>query len=184
VPLTLLSDNASYFKDRAIRELEGRLGLKRAFISAHRPAGNGLLERFHRTLGRALKVHVQDSGHTNWDEGLELLTLGYNSMEHSATGYSPHYLMHGYHPALPFDVLDPIEEDGFVSPTAWVQEHQQRLNRAHALAYERMQDKGHARLARSMARPVQTHHPGDRVFVYMPEVPPNVKVSGALQRLG
>ena len=55
-PLTLLSDNANYFKDRAIREWERQLGIKHAFVSAHRPAGNGLLERFHRTLGRALKT--------------------------------------------------------------------------------------------------------------------------------
>jgi len=57
-PLTVLSDNANYFKDNAIRVWEERMGIRHAFVSAHRPAGNGLLERFHRTLGRALKIRV------------------------------------------------------------------------------------------------------------------------------
>ena len=171
VPRTIISDNAGYFKERAIRALEKRLGVRRAFVSAHRAAGNGLLERFHRTLGRALKVHVHDAGHTDWDEGLDLLGLAYNSMEHSATGYSPHYLMHGYHPALPFDVTEPTDEDEFISPSSWVREAQQRLNRAHALAYEKMQDAGQARFTRRRKQTLHPHHIGDRVFLHIPAVP-------------
>jgi site-specific DNA-cytosine methylase/exonuclease III len=171
VPLTVISDNASYFKERSLREIEERLGLRRAWIAAHRPQGNGLLERFHRTLGRALKCHVHDSRSVNWDVGLDLMTLGYNSMEHHATGYSPHYLMHGYHPALPFDVIEPIQEETYATQSAWVQETQQRLNRAHSLAFERMQDLSHARILRSRVPSQEQHQLGDMVYMYIPAVP-------------
>jgi len=171
VPLTVLSDQAQYFTEVALREYEKRLGIKRAFVSAYRPAGNGLLERFHRTLGRGLKIHVHNRHSTDWDEGLELLCLGYNSMVHQSTGYSPFYLMHGYHPALPFDVIDPVDSERFVSAAGWVAEAQQRLNRAHALAYERMLDAAWTRLAHSKARLTPTLHPGDKVLVWMPAVP-------------
>ena len=66
-------------------------------------------------------------------------------MEHSSTGYSPFYLMHWWHPALPFDVVDPIADETFTTKAAWVREQQRRLNEAHALAYERMQDAAYAK---------------------------------------
>jgi site-specific DNA-cytosine methylase/exonuclease III len=170
-PMTLLSDNASYFKERAVRALEQHLQVKRAFISAHRPAGNGLLERFHRTLGRALKTRVRDTENVDWDDSLEYLAFGYNTMEHTSTGYSPYYLMHGFHPALPFDVVSPVDEEHFVSKAAWVQEQQRRLNQAHALAFERMQDAGHAQLTRHRNKEVPLLHKGDPVLVFIPAVP-------------
>ena len=69
-----------------------------------------------------MKVRVEGIGHQDWDEALNLLGLGYNSIEHKSTGYSPFYMMHGFHPALSFDVIDRIDEEGFVTKAAWVQE--------------------------------------------------------------
>ena len=140
-------------------------------MAEYRAPGNGLLERFHRTLGRQMKIRTYESGTTDWDENCGLMSFAYNSMEHSATGYSPFYLMHGYHPAMPFDVIDPVEEDGFVSKIAWVTEQQRRLNEAHTLAYERMQDAAYARLNRSTAKLQEVFRKGDQVYLYIPAVP-------------
>ena len=171
VPLTVVSDGASYFRAESIREFESLLGIRRGYVAEYRAPGNGLLERFHRTLGRQMKIRTYESGTTDWDENCGLMSFAYNSMEHSATGYSPFYLMHGYHPAMPFDVIDPVEEDGFVSKTAWVTEQQRRLNESHTLAYERMQDAAYARLSRSTAKVSEIFKTGDHVYLFIPAVP-------------
>ena len=171
VPSTVVSDGASYFRADSIREYERMLGIRRGYVAEYRAPGNGLLERFHRTLGRQMKIRVHESGTTDWDENCGLMSFAYNSMEHSATGYSPFYLMHGYHPAMPFDVIDPVEEDGFVSKIAWVTEQQRRLNEAHTLAYERMQDAAYARLSRSTAKIKEVFKTGDQVYLWIPAVP-------------
>ena len=92
-------------------------------------------------------------------------------MEHHATGYSPHYLMHGYHPALPFDVIEPIQDESYATQSAWVQEVQKRLDRAHSLAFERIQDLSQARILRSRVPRQEQLQPGELVYMYVPAVP-------------
>ena len=39
-PITLISDNASYFTDAALSQYERRMGIKHSFVAAFRPEGN------------------------------------------------------------------------------------------------------------------------------------------------
>ena len=57
------------------------------------------------------------------------------------------------------------------SPTAWVRQQQQNLNRAHSLAYERMQDAAHHRLAKAVRRKPEVYVEGDKVFMHLPHLP-------------
>ena len=94
-PITLISDNASYFKDTALAQYERRMGIKHSFVSAFRPEGNGLSEGFHLYLGRSMKVRAAASRSVNRDWELDSITFAYNIAEHGVTGYSPFYLLHG-----------------------------------------------------------------------------------------
>ena len=88
IPRRIVSDNAKYFRSKLIHQWEKDTGLKHTFVSAHRPQGNGKLERFHRVLGREIKQQYYDAGDEQWDKYLEKITFAHNITPHSITGYS------------------------------------------------------------------------------------------------
>lgn len=49
-PREILTDNAAAFRSRAFSEFSERWGVTMRFRSAHRPSGNGIVERCHRTV--------------------------------------------------------------------------------------------------------------------------------------
>jgi len=171
VPERMISDNAAYFRDKALREYERLLGMKHTFVSPHRPEGNGRLERFHRTLGRMLKARTEDTGKENWDLELEHILFAYNIAEHSTTGFSPWYLLHGWHPALPFDIWFETEEEPYTGPAQWVVEHQRRIDTSHSVAHERIIDAAHARVTAAEDGYSTAFQVGDKVLLWTPSVP-------------
>ena len=64
---------------------------------------NGLTERMNRTINNMLAKFV-DENQLNWDELLPALVWSYNTSKHSAMGYSPFELNHGFAATLPMDV--------------------------------------------------------------------------------
>ena len=53
-PEEILTDNATAFRSRAFREFAEKWGIAMRFRSAHQPSGNGIAERCHRTVKRAV----------------------------------------------------------------------------------------------------------------------------------
>ena len=52
---------------------------------------------------RCLMMDVPDLG--RWREYLPTVEMVINSLPNRSTGYSPFYLMYGYHPVLPVELL-------------------------------------------------------------------------------
>ena len=176
-PITLISDNASYFTDAALAQYERRMGIKHSFVSAFRPEGNGLLERFHSNLGRSMKVRAAASRSINWDRELDSITFAYNIAEHGVTGYSPFYLLHGWYPTLPFDITAPATDSEYGSYSKWVAAAAARLRTAHDCAYRRMTAAQISRVKKNHSRkePLKA---GDRVYLWVPSIP-----RGAIKKL-
>ena len=79
-----MTDNAwSYVKNRSLRELLARRGIRHLTIEPRRPRTNGKVERFHQTLER------------EWAYGLV-----YRSHRHRADAL-PHWLDHYNHAQTP-----------------------------------------------------------------------------------
>ena len=175
--LTLISDNAKYFTDAALVQYERRMGIKHSYVAAFRPEGNSILERFHSNLGRSMKVRAADTNSTNWDKELDSITFAYNIAEHGVTGYSPFFLLHGWHPTLPFDITAPPTESEYGSYSKWVDAAAKRLRTAHDCAYRRMTAAQVDRVKKhnSKAEPLK---PGDNVYLWVPSVP-----RGAIKKL-
>ena len=176
-PLTLISDNATYFTDAALSQYERRMGIKHSFVAAFRPEGNGLLERFHSILGRSMKIRAATSRSINWDKELDSITFAYNIAEHGVTGYSPFYLLHGWHPTLPFDITAPATESEYGSYSKWVAAAAARLRTAHDCAYRRMTAAQIDRIKKnnSTQEPLKA---GDKVYLWVPSIP-----RGAVKKL-
>jgi hypothetical protein len=76
--------------------------------------GNGSDERCDKTLIRMLSTLNEDQK-SDWKSHVAPLVQAYNATKNDSTGYTPHYLMFGWHPRLPIDVffgMDPNCQDG------------------------------------------------------------------------
>ncbi|XP_052799496.1 uncharacterized protein LOC128231116 [Mya arenaria] len=66
--------------------------------------GNPSAERFNRTLLRMLGT-LNDDLKANWKDNLPALVQAYNATKSSSTGFSPYFLMFGWHPRLSVDAF-------------------------------------------------------------------------------
>ncbi|XP_062619365.1 uncharacterized protein LOC134280933 [Saccostrea cucullata] len=66
--------------------------------------GNGSAERFNQTLIKMLST-LNEKQKSDWKSHVAPLVQAYNATRNDATGYTPHYLMFGWHPKLPIDVF-------------------------------------------------------------------------------
>jgi cleavage and polyadenylation specificity factor subunit 1 len=71
-PQTITTDQERQFKSQLFHSLAKMCGIQLSRTTAHHPAANGLVERFHRTLKAAIMCHTDQQ----WTEALPLVHLG------------------------------------------------------------------------------------------------------------
>ena len=77
-PQQLLSDLGSNFLSEIVRETCKLLNIERIYTSPYHPQTDGLLEKFHSTLGKNLSMYVTRD-HQNWDLFVRAVCYGYNT---------------------------------------------------------------------------------------------------------
>ena len=103
VPEELFSDQGRQYESEIIQTICQRLNIKKKRTSPYHPRGNGMVERFNRTLKQQLAKLIHQHG-GEWDHYLPAVVLSFNSTPHSSTGYSPYFLAHGREPRVPATV--------------------------------------------------------------------------------
>ena len=83
VPLFLITDQGRQFESALFQHLSKITGFQRLRTSPYHPEGNGMIERFHRTLKTALTARKQD-----WLISLPLVELSLRSIPND-TGFCP-----------------------------------------------------------------------------------------------
>ena len=102
-PQKLHSDCAANFRGELISEVCRLMGVQKNSTTSFHPQGNSRCERMMRTILGMLSKYLDDN-HSEWDQHIPLLMLGYRSQVHKSLGYSPFFLMLGREPRLPVDV--------------------------------------------------------------------------------
>ncbi len=110
-PRFLHSDQGRNFESELFRKIMEMLGVKKTRTTALHAQGNGMIERFNRTLGHMLAIYTSDHP-TQWDQHLSCASMAYNSSVHSTTGFTPHKLRFGREMRLPLQALLPHPEEG------------------------------------------------------------------------
>jgi len=135
LPLKLHSDQGATFESQIISELCKLTGITKSRTTPYHPMGNGIVERFNRTLLNMLGT-LEPSQKTDWKSAVGPLVHAYNCTRHDSTGFTPYELMFGRRPRLAIDaVLGLIgESDQCQDYGEYMQKLKTRLDHAYNLA--------------------------------------------------
>lgn len=166
IPKTIHSDQGRNFESSIIKELCMILGINRSRTTPYHPMGNGITERFNRTLIQMLSTLSEDKKH-KWKEHIAGLVHAYNCTKHASTGYSPYFLMYGREPRLAVDVcLGLVGQNGSCTETDYVQQLKESLSYAYDQA-SKSQSQSSSHQRRNYNKKVRgaVLNVGDRVLV-------------------
>ena len=129
IPERIHTDRGGQFESLMFQELCKKLGIRKTRTTPYHPESDGMVERFMRTLKNMVSKYIDGQG-LYWDCGTKAYAMAYNSAVHETTGYTPFYLIHGFEPRLPLDVL--YEQPKCIVPTrTYVNSRLQNLRQAH-----------------------------------------------------
>lgn len=116
-PRRFISDNGTQFVSGVMQQLTYCLNIRHGFIPVYHPETNPV-ERRNRDLKTQLAILVEGD-HTCWVDKLPSIRFAMNSVQSSATGFSPAYLTFGRELRTPDDVehdfRDIIQDENFVT---------------------------------------------------------------------
>nr|KAG5705225.1 hypothetical protein BaRGS_011251 [Batillaria attramentaria] len=166
MPKRLHSDQGANFEGRIIRELCQLMECQKSRTTPYHPMGNGMCERFNRTLLDMLGTLAPHQKH-DWKSHIATLVHAYNCTRHESTGFSPFSLMFGRDPRLPVDLVFGLGQTADSVPLSkYVENLRSRLRSSYELATaaadkaRAQQKKGYDRKTRGAGIEV-----GDRVLV-------------------
>ena len=108
-PRSIVSDRDPRFLSSFWRELFELAGTTLRFSTANHPQTDGQTERTNRTLEQYLRIFARHAPST-WSSILTHAELCYNNSTHSATGFTPFFLVYNHHPNFPLDLFHgPVE---------------------------------------------------------------------------
>ena len=106
VPQAIHTDRGAQFVGRWWREIWTLLGTKLKFGTAYHPQSRGQVERMNAVVSQTLRCLMTNVTDLNrWKDFLPTIEMVVNSLPNRSTGYSPFFLMYGYHHVLPIELL-------------------------------------------------------------------------------
>ncbi|KAK3093626.1 hypothetical protein FSP39_018280 [Pinctada imbricata] len=136
LPQRIHTDQGTNFESKIIKELCNITGISKSRTTPYHPMGNGLCERFNRTLINMLGT-LEPSKKSDWKSYIAPIVHAYNCMKQDTTKQSPYFLMFGREPHLPIDISFGLHrEHPRTSLTKYVENMKERLRTSYKLASE------------------------------------------------
>lgn len=95
VPQIIHSDNGVQFVGKEFQGLIKEFGINHIKTAYYSPQSNAS-ERVNRSIVAAIRAYLAEK-HTVWDKHLPEISSALRNSIHESTGYSPHFLLFGYH---------------------------------------------------------------------------------------
>ena len=105
MPISILSDNGTAFKNALMTELAKTLNTKQLFSTAGHPQGNAQAERMNSFLKDLLTIATNYEGRS-WPDHLMSIQLIYNASVHQSTRFTPNFLFFGRELRLPNSIFE------------------------------------------------------------------------------
>jgi len=102
-PSRLTFDNGSQFVGKVFTQKLRDKGIAHSKVTPYHPQGNGVVERFHRTLTAIITKTAEAKG--NWTKVVPMMLFFLRCTPSSSTGLSPFLITHGWEPTTPLQVL-------------------------------------------------------------------------------
>ena len=96
LPDILHSDQGRNFESMLLHQTLDTFGTRKSHTTAYHPEGDGMVERFNRSLLQMLRSYVKNEA--DWERHLPLVLYAYRTSVHSSTGIEPYVLMFGRQP--------------------------------------------------------------------------------------
>ena len=145
----LTSDRGSNFVSALVDSYCKVMGIARHSTTAWRPTANALVERYNGDLKDRMRTLSQEVG-KDWPSVVDDFAGVHNCTVHSATGFTPFFLMHGWEARLPYDLLVDGKKRAVDEPVEvqdWVERFVMLVSDARSVARER---QGHKMQERQM----------------------------------
>ena len=114
VPDILHSDQGRNFESHLFHQVLSAFGIQKSRTTAYHPQGDGMVERFNRSLFQLLRCYTETED--DWEQFLPMVMYAYRTAKHSSTNISPFELMFGRSPCtIPFQSLHKFDTASYVS---------------------------------------------------------------------
>ena len=97
IPRQIISDRDTRWRGDFWKEVCRLMGMKRSLTTSYHPQADGQTEVMNQALEISIRAYIGPE-RDDWSDLLDALALSYNTSPHTATGFSPAYLLRGYHP--------------------------------------------------------------------------------------
>lgn len=133
-PQTLHSDQGRNFESEVFQKMCTLFGIEKTHTTPFRPQSDGQVERFNATLQKILATTAERC-HWDWDLMIPYAVMAYRATKHSATSFTPNFMMFGREVSEPVDLVTGLPPDPDVNPSSpeYVQHLRKRLELAHQI---------------------------------------------------
>ncbi|KAG8705607.1 hypothetical protein FRC09_002854 [Ceratobasidium sp. 395] len=107
LPRQVITDRDSRWTGAFWDHLTSIIGIKRALTTSHHPQADGQTEIMNQTLEVMIRAYIS-STKDNWKTLLPALAFSYDTSVHSTTKYTPAFLLRGFEPLRPSNLLSEL----------------------------------------------------------------------------
>lgn len=165
-PLEVHTDQGRQFEGNLFQAVCELLRITKTRTTPYRPASNGQVERYNRTLLQLIRC-ARTGNLDTWDENLQILAGALRATLNRQTGFTPNMMMLGREVTQPVDVLmgTAAANTKGLGPASYVEQLRKTLGEAHAQA------RGTLHAAQAIQKrdydlklSVRSYEPGDLVY--------------------